>query len=300
MCSEEMVVFYLPGADRGLVPAQESMQLHASPKVPTGIPCSAWGVPPQVFPWLTASLELGGHCLQWLEVQRFCISLASEPKCWSKVFSCLLQVAATLMGCAVPMTGDTWISRQCLGQALRPPPWESPAVLEMGRQPHLEGDFVWSLFMGNREVPGQPDSFPWGKRDRNVCIPRGRLRKKECCQHPAWGGSQLGKTECWAAAGRAVSRVPQQPPLFPGLLQRAIPAWNRCGIWEETQSRKQAAYDCSCKWGRRGKRGEAMLSLGRWLRRCEDRSLSGPGALWWSGKLSSKGARLPLLQPAPL
>lgn len=79
MCSEEMVVFYLPGADRGLVPAQESMQLHASPKAPTGIPCSAWGVPPQVFPWLTASL------VQWLEVQRFCISLASEapvgPKC---------------------------------------------------------------------------------------------------------------------------------------------------------------------------------------------------------------------------
>lgn len=43
-----------------------------------------------------------------------------------------------------------------------------------------------------------------------------------------------------------------------------------------------------------------MLNLGRWLRSCGDRSLSGPRALWWSGKLSSRGARLPLFQSAPL
>lgn len=43
-----------------------------------------------------------------------------------------------------------------------------------------------------------------------------------------------------------------------------------------------------------------MLNLGRWLRSCGIRSLLGPRALWWLGKLSSRGARLPQFQSVPL
>lgn len=68
----------------------------------------------------------------------------------------------SLMGCALPEAGGSSISRQCLGQALRPLPWESPAVLEVGRQPHLEGDV--SLSSQQKGPWGlelcQPDSLP--------------------------------------------------------------------------------------------------------------------------------------------
>lgn len=237
-----MEVFYLPAADRGVLPAQGTVQPHASPKVPLGIPCSAWGVS---TPRLSLASSLSGA---WWPLAA--VAGAAEER-YRDSASVQLQRHLLLQRHSCPFYVSHGLCtargrRQFNQQAVSGSGPEATALGEPccagGGEAATSGGWS-SPFPANRKVPGG-----WSCVSQIVCL-EAKGMGMFAFPGEGWGGRNAGSTlPAEAVNWERLSveqlqgeqlRVPEQPPLFPGLLQRAIPAWSRCGVWKETQSRKQ-------------------------------------------------------------
>ena len=280
-----MSVFYLPHADGEL---RASKQFRAPPVCPLASHAHLGELLPQVLPWLPAFPGLGSCLLHWLEL-------------WRRGAEVLHRLFGSRGPCQVLLQTGLWcplsgghLPEVCIAWAGggRSAPWESHAVLEAGGgQQHLE------------EASAEPLAF-WsmGAVAATLVQLEAKGRGVLACPGERWGGgSQLGESSGppWGRCPQTspAGRACRPSPVCSG--EPFVPKMNRVCRRRRHEAGSDGV-DVPCRWRRKCKQGEAMLNLGRWLRSCGDRSPTCPRALWWAGKLLSRGARLPLFQSAPL